>query len=150
MHPSPKLQPKHFSPLTIEEVLGPVTYRLKLPAQWIIHPVFHANLLMPYYETNEPEPNSTNSPTDIINKEEEWEVNKIQDAEWRKLEGSCSQALHFLVHYAGYDNSENQWRPSTDFYDDNQVVLDFYLAHPDAPSHSCKPAKTTRTQPRQR
>lgn len=149
-HPSAKLRPKRFGPFTIEEVLGPVTYRLKLPAQWTIHPVFHANLLTPYHETNEHGPNSTNPPPDVINEEEEWEVDKIQDTEWRKLEGSRSQALHFLVHYAGYDNSENQWRPSTEFHDDDQVVLDFYLEHPDAPSHSHKPAKTTRTRPRQR
>lgn len=91
---------------------------------------------MPYQETNKHEPN-------VINEEEEWEVDKILDVEWRKSEGSHSQALHFLVHYAGYDDSENQWRPYTEFHNDNQVVLKFYSHHPDAPSISHNPSKNT-------
>jgi hypothetical protein len=34
----------------IEEVLGPVTYQLKLPESWQIHKVFYATLLSPYQE----------------------------------------------------------------------------------------------------
>jgi hypothetical protein len=34
----------------IEEVLGLVTYQLKLPESWQIHEVFHAALLCPHRE----------------------------------------------------------------------------------------------------
>jgi hypothetical protein len=46
-----KIAPKQEGPFDIEEVLGPVTYRLKLPITWKIHNVFHAVLLKPYVET---------------------------------------------------------------------------------------------------
>jgi hypothetical protein len=54
-----KMKPKREGPFVITEVLGPVTYRLKLPATWRIHNVFHATLLRPYkevYGNNFPEP----------------------------------------------------------------------------------------------
>ena len=44
-----KITPKHEGPFEIE-VLGPVTYQLKLPKHWMIHNVFHATLLHPYLE----------------------------------------------------------------------------------------------------
>jgi hypothetical protein len=40
-----KMAPKREGPFEIEEVLGPVTYQLKLPESWRIHKVFHAALL---------------------------------------------------------------------------------------------------------
>ena len=40
-----KIGPKREGPFEIDEVLGPVNYRLKLPASWKIHNVFHAVLL---------------------------------------------------------------------------------------------------------
>jgi hypothetical protein len=46
-----KMALKQEGPFEIEEVLGPVTYRLKLPNTWKIHNVFHAVLLKPYVET---------------------------------------------------------------------------------------------------
>ena len=45
-----KMAPKREGPFKIEEVLGPVTYQLKLPETWKIHKVFHATLLRPYRE----------------------------------------------------------------------------------------------------
>ena len=46
-----KIGPKQEGPFKIEEVLRPVTYRLKLPDTWRIHNVFHAVLLWSYTET---------------------------------------------------------------------------------------------------
>ena len=40
-----KMAPKQERPFKIKEVLGPVTYQLKLPEFWRIHKVFHATLL---------------------------------------------------------------------------------------------------------
>jgi hypothetical protein len=45
-----KMAPKRERPFKIEEVLGPVTYQLKLSEFWRIHKVFHATLLHPYRE----------------------------------------------------------------------------------------------------
>jgi hypothetical protein len=45
-----KLALKREGPFEIEEVLGPVTYQLKLLESWRIHKVFYAALLRPYRE----------------------------------------------------------------------------------------------------
>jgi hypothetical protein len=43
-----KMALKQEGPFEIEEVLGPVTYQLKLSESWQIHKVFYAALLWPY------------------------------------------------------------------------------------------------------
>jgi hypothetical protein len=43
-----KMAPKREEPFKIEEILGLVTYQLKLPESWQIHKVFHVTLLHPY------------------------------------------------------------------------------------------------------
>jgi hypothetical protein len=45
------MAPKREGPFEVEEILGPITYRLKLPTTWKIHNVFHAILLKPYIKT---------------------------------------------------------------------------------------------------
>ena len=39
--PTPKLAPKRHGPFKVVQVMSPVNYRLELPTQWSIHPVFH-------------------------------------------------------------------------------------------------------------
>lgn len=40
-----KLAPRFYRPYLIEKKIGQVTYQLKLPPQYMIHPVFHVSLL---------------------------------------------------------------------------------------------------------
>ena len=42
--PTTKLAPRRHGPFPITQVMSPVNYRLKLPTQWSIHPVFHIDL----------------------------------------------------------------------------------------------------------
>jgi hypothetical protein len=72
-----KMAPKQEGPFKIEEVLGPVTYQLKLPSTWRIHNVFHTILLKPYqgnkvYGENFPLPL-----LEIMNGEEVYEIESI-------------------------------------------------------------------------
>ncbi len=62
-HPTAKLAPKRHGPFQITKVLGPVTYQLRLPDQWQIHPVFHVDLLTPYKKTATYGSNYTRPPT---------------------------------------------------------------------------------------
>ena len=57
-----------------------VNYRLELPAQWQIYPVFHIDLLTPYHETITHGRNYLHPPPDLINGKEEYEVEKILDS----------------------------------------------------------------------
>jgi hypothetical protein len=43
-----KIAPQREGPFEITNVIGPVTYRIKLPMTWKIHNVFHATLLWQY------------------------------------------------------------------------------------------------------
>ncbi len=45
---SAKLAPRRHGPFPITQVISPVAYKLALPHQWTIHPIFHASLLTPY------------------------------------------------------------------------------------------------------
>jgi hypothetical protein len=72
-----KIAPKREGPFEINEVLGPVTYRLKLPESWKIHNVFHAALLRPDFE-NEVYGNNYPRPLpELLEGEEVYEVETI-------------------------------------------------------------------------
>jgi len=65
-----KMAPKREGPFEIAQVMGPLTFKLKLLKSWKIHNVFHAVLLMPYTETETHGPNFLRPPPDIDNDEE--------------------------------------------------------------------------------
>ena len=72
-----KIGPKQEGPFEIEEVLGPVTYQLKLLETWKIHNVFHAILLRPYTETEAHGNNYPRPPPDLLEGEEVYTVERI-------------------------------------------------------------------------
>ena len=57
--------------------ISPVTYQLQLPQSFKIHNIFHVDLLIPYYETEEHGANYLQPPPDLIDGEEEYEVESI-------------------------------------------------------------------------
>jgi hypothetical protein len=72
-----KMAPKREGPFEVEEVLGPVTYRLKLPTTWKIHNVFHAVLLEPYIKTEVHGENFSRPIPDIFDGEEVYNMETI-------------------------------------------------------------------------
>ena len=85
--------------------MSPVNYRLELPTQWSIHPVFHIDLLTQYRETITHGANYQRPPPDLVDNAEEYEVEKILDSRlfgrrWR---------LQYLVKWKGYPDSDNMW-----------------------------------------
>ena len=71
------MKPKREGPFVITEVLGPVTYRIKLLTSWRVHDVFHATLLKPYKENEIHGKNFTQPPPDLVEGEEVYEVETI-------------------------------------------------------------------------
>jgi RNase H-like domain found in reverse transcriptase/Reverse transcriptase (RNA-dependent DNA polymerase)/Integrase zinc binding domain/Integrase core domain len=65
-----KIAPKREGPFEIEEVLGPVTYQLKLPITWKVHNMFHAVLLKPYIKTEVHRENFSRPIPNILDGEE--------------------------------------------------------------------------------
>ncbi len=74
-----KLAPRWYRPFKITKVLSPITYRLELPAQWTIHPVFYASLLTPYVKMIEHGENYSRLPPDLIGNDEQYEVKTIHN-----------------------------------------------------------------------
>ena len=64
-------------PFKILEVLGPLTFKLKLLFQWRIHLVFHASLLTHYRQNNKHGPSFTNPPPDLEDDGEYYKVEAI-------------------------------------------------------------------------
>jgi len=74
---SVKLAPRHHGPFTIAQVMSPMMYKLGLPHQWTIHPVFHASLLTPYSETIEHRENYSWPPLNLVGDAEQYKVETI-------------------------------------------------------------------------
>ncbi|TFY50771.1 hypothetical protein EVJ58_g10896 [Rhodofomes roseus] len=115
-----KLAPKKEGPFKITEVMGRATYRLQLPPQWRIHPVFHAGLLSPYNETEEHGPTYTEPPPDEVDGENSWEFEAILGHK-----GTASRR-RYLVKWKGYPPSENSWEPEDVFLGTGEETLDEY------------------------
>ena len=98
-----KLKVMREGPFEIEEVMGPLTYRLKLPRGWTIHPVFHAALLSPFRTTAVHGPAYAEPPPDVIDGENEWEPEAILRHRKR------GRSMQYLVKWKEYPTSENSW-----------------------------------------
>lgn len=115
--PSNKLDHLRLGPFKIEEKLGPVTYRLKLPESMKkLHPVFHISLL-------EPAPNNAELATNVEIEEEtedEYEVEQILADRWHENQ------QQLLVQWKGYPTSENTWEPIANLRGCHQLVQKYY------------------------
>ena len=123
-----KLSAKNFGPYDIIEQLGPVTFRLRLPAQMHVHPVFHASKLIPYHADVIGNRNPSNPPPIEVEGYDEYEVEKILDS--RVHQGW----VQYLVKWLGYDESEATWEPLRNVRDHAQdIIREFHIQHPNAP-----------------
>jgi hypothetical protein len=128
--PTTKLAPRRHGPFKIIPVMSAVNYRLELPTQWSIHPVFHIDLLTPYKETTMHGPNFTRPTPELIDGEEEYSVEKILDSR----HFGRRRRLQYLVKWEGYPDSDNMWIDKDDVFTDDKV-REFKNSNPDAATH---------------
>jgi hypothetical protein len=138
--PTAKLAPRRHGPFKIIQVMSTVNYRLELPTQWSIHPMFHIDLLTPYKETIMHGPNFTRPTPELIDGEEEYSVEKILDSR----HFGRRRRLQYLVKWEGYPDAENMWVDKDDVFADDKV-REFKASNPDAATHirSTSVAKST-------
>jgi Chromo (CHRromatin Organisation MOdifier) domain len=117
------MAPKRAGPFEVEEVLGPVTYRLKLPTTWKIHNVFHSVLLKPYIETEVHRENFSRPVPDILDREEVYNVEMILK-HWRR-----GRSYQYLIKWEGYLISEVSWEPEEAFSDDGNFLATYKQRH---------------------
>ena len=110
-----KIAPKQEGPFKIEEVLGSVTYQLKLLTTWKIHNVFHATLLQPYIE-NEIYGNNYPRP---LPKLLEGEVYKVETILKHQRRG---RGYQYYVKWKGYPITKATWETKSAFSDDGNML----------------------------
>jgi hypothetical protein len=128
--PTAKLAPRRHGPFKIIQVMSAVNYRLELPTQWNIHPVFHIDLLTPYWETIMHGPNFTRPTPELIDGEEEYSVEKILDSR----HFGRGRRLQYLVKWEGYPDADNMWVDKDDVFADDKVQ-EFKNSNPDTATH---------------
>ncbi|ESK81113.1 reverse transcriptase-rnase h-integrase, partial [Moniliophthora roreri MCA 2997] len=122
-YPSKKLAPKREGPFKIESVLGPVTYKLTIPEQWKVHPVFHPSLLSPYKRNEVHGRNFLKPPPDLIEGQEEHEIEAIIGHTPKR------KPQRFLVSWKGYPSAENEWLWEKDFEHAKETLADYKKAN---------------------
>ncbi len=120
-----KLAPRHHGPFSITQVMSPVTYKLALPHQWTIHPVFHVSLLTLFVETIEHSENYSRLPPDLVQDKEQYEVEAIRS---HQCQGRGKQ-LQYLIKWEGYPESDNMWEPAGNLQTP-QLLKDYHHHHP--------------------
>ena len=112
--PSSKLDFKKLGPFKIEKKLGPVTYKLKLPKDMKIHPVFHVALL-------EKAPTSVRTveslPTEP-QEELEYDIETVLAGRLNK-QGNPE----YLIKWTGYDATHDSWEPEANLTPDTLTEI---------------------------
>lgn len=106
--PKGKLDYKFVGPGTVVSQIGPVAYKVNLPGQPHIHPVFHVSLLEPW------KPSGAHKHPDVPIKdalqeygEDVYDVERI--VERRR---NAVSLWEYFVKWKGYPSSQNTWEPS--------------------------------------
>jgi hypothetical protein len=102
-----KLLPKWVGPFTILERIGVAAYRLQLPENWRIHPVFHASLLKQWNDNGEP---VAAPPLVLAPALPEQELEAILDHKPRK---PGKKPRYYLVKWQGCGPEHNSWEKAT-------------------------------------
>ncbi len=136
-----KLLPRWCGPFKILKTIGPVAYKLELPANMKIHNVFHVALLKAYRsDTRSYDP----PPPITINGDIEFEVETILSHRDRKRgRGSTRE---YLVKWTGYGPEHNTWEPERHLSNCSDAIQSYM----DRPRRLPAPQAATTTSSRQR
>ena len=118
-----KMAPKQEGPFETTEVIGPVTYQLKLPTTWKVHNVFHASLLQQYKENEVYGANFDRPPAELIGEEEVYEVETILKHRKR------GRKYQYFVKWKGYPITEASWEPEEVFVEAESLLDQYKLRH---------------------
>ena len=102
-----KLQKRFVGPFRVTETIGEQAYRLSLPENWKIHPVFHVSLLREWKaaDVQEDQPVLQDDIPEI--EEPYWEIEKI--LRWRKVKINKKIIKQYLVLWRGFPVNEATW-----------------------------------------
>ena len=102
-----KLQKRFVGPFQVLETIGQQAYRLALPEDWKIHPVFHVSLLRDWNAADVQEDQAVSQDDAPEIEEPFWEVEKI--LRWRKVTRNKKFIKEYLVLWRGFPVEESTW-----------------------------------------
>ena len=103
-----KLQKRFVGPFKIIERIGQQAYRLALPIDWKIHPVFHVSLLRDWKSATVHEDLAVSQNDALEIEEPYWEVERI--LRWRKIKRKTKLLKNIL-----YYGKDSQWMRQAGF-----------------------------------
>ena len=113
-----KLQRRFVGPFRIIETIGQQAYKLSLPEDWKIHPVFHVSLLKDWKTASLQEDQPI--PTDAPEVEEPYyEIEKI--LRLRKIKRNKKLLKEYLVLWKGNPIEEASWVQAEQFIHPEQL-----------------------------
>ena len=119
-----KMALKREGPFEITDVLGPLTYRLKLPKIWRIHNVFHASLLQWYRENSIYGANYGRPPVEL--NDEGQEVYSVETILKHRKRGWGYQ---YYIKWEGYPITKASWELEGSFSNDSDILNQYKQRH---------------------
>ena len=110
-----------MGPFHIEKVIGNRAFRLELPPQMKVHPVYHIGLLERYRDSKDPTRIQTIPEVEEIDRELNWEVREIVDS--RQNRRKKHNPIEYLVLWKGYPDKDGTW----EVYDNLKGIADELL-----------------------
>ena len=120
--PCKKLDQRKLGPYPVIEVINRNAYKLQLPPEIRIHPVFHVELLEKYVPPQEGQEIPASVPV-IVDGHKEWEVDEILGAK----RDAVGQLWFRVIWKMGDQTTE----PATHLKDCNAIIRDFVASHQD-------------------
>jgi hypothetical protein len=137
--PCEKLDYQRLGPFIISNQINDVAFRLDLPPQMHLHPVFHVSLLEPYMGSSIPNRVVLPPPPVQLVDGPEFEVKAILDSK------VVRKKLYYLVDWLGYTPNDRTWEPMENLDNASDLVAEFHRKYPDKPSpNSCITTRGTR------
>ena len=139
--PCDNLDYQRLGRFTTSNQINEVAFRLDLPPEMHLHPVFHVSLLEPYIINSIPDRVVLPPPLVELVDGREFEVKAILDSK------IVHKKLYYLVDWSGYTPNDRTWEPVENLDTASDFVATFHRQNPDKPSpNSCVTTRGTRRQ----
>jgi len=107
-----KLEPKYFGPFQVIDKVGPVAYKLNLPAAAQIHPTVHVSQLKAFVGTL---PSLPYIPTWLQGTEAAVPRTPLKILARKLVKRKNAAAVQYLVQWAGFTEDQASWEFADDF-----------------------------------